>query len=318
MLTMTTLRRLWTSNAPLTAAGLLMMAALVALPRGALARSPRDHRRPGVAQARQVRRLDHDLHVHAGLDVQLPPGLAAPAPDRRLAYRCDPGPRGQPDHASGVARDDESFQRRHAARRCGVRRMAAGIVVQTATSVAVTVALWRQPFADRALGWALRLGMVISLLGASTGGLMTQPTAAQLADARAGHRAGRGGRPYRRRRRRRARTPRHRVEPAARRSARPALSRPARDADAAADRAGGRQAVRARRRGECGWSGLPASATARCLRCCWRRRFAGKRWPPRRRRRSQRSIVWASGTAAAAWIARGGAAPLRTSAAVLG
>ncbi len=28
MLTMTTLRRLWTSNAPLTAAGLLMVAAL--------------------------------------------------------------------------------------------------------------------------------------------------------------------------------------------------------------------------------------------------------------------------------------------------
>ena len=60
--------------------------------------------------------------------------------------------------------------------------------MQTASSVAVTVALWRQPFADRAFGWALRLGMVIAILGASTGGLMTRPTAAQLADARAGHR----------------------------------------------------------------------------------------------------------------------------------
>ena len=34
---------------------------------------------------------------------------------------------------------------------------------------------------DRALGWALRLGMVITIAGASTGGLMTRPTEAQLA-----------------------------------------------------------------------------------------------------------------------------------------
>ena len=66
--------------------------------------------------------------------------------------------------------------------------MGLGILVQTASSVAVAAALWRQTFADRAFGWALRLGMAISILGASTGGLMTQPTAAQLAGARAGQR----------------------------------------------------------------------------------------------------------------------------------
>jgi hypothetical protein len=66
--------------------------------------------------------------------------------------------------------------------------MGTAIVVQTLTSIAVAVALWRQVFADRALGWALRLGMVITITGASTGGLMTQPTSAQLADARAGQR----------------------------------------------------------------------------------------------------------------------------------
>ena len=59
------------------------------------------------------------------------------------------------------------------------------IVVQTVTSVAVAVALWRQTFSDRALGWALRLGMTLTIIGASTGGLMTQPTAEQLAAARA-------------------------------------------------------------------------------------------------------------------------------------
>lgn len=60
------------------------------------------------------------------------------------------------------------------------------IVAQTVTSVAVAVALWRQPFADRALGWALRLGMVITIVGAFSGGLMTRPTRAQIDAARGG------------------------------------------------------------------------------------------------------------------------------------
>jgi hypothetical protein len=62
--------------------------------------------------------------------------------------------------------------------------MGTGIVVQTLAALAVTVALWRETFADRARGWALRLGMTIAILGASVGGLMTRPTAAQLAAAR--------------------------------------------------------------------------------------------------------------------------------------
>jgi hypothetical protein len=63
--------------------------------------------------------------------------------------------------------------------------MGTGIVVQTLSSIAVAVALWREELADKALGWALRLGLVITILGASTGGLMTRPTQAQLADAAA-------------------------------------------------------------------------------------------------------------------------------------
>jgi hypothetical protein len=65
--------------------------------------------------------------------------------------------------------------------------MGLAILVQTLSTVAVAVALWRQPFADRAMGWALRLGMVITIAGASSGGLMVRPTDAQLATARAGH-----------------------------------------------------------------------------------------------------------------------------------
>jgi len=65
--------------------------------------------------------------------------------------------------------------------------MGSAIVAQTLTSVAVAVALFRERFADRALGWALRLGMVLTIAGAFLGGAMTQPSQAQLADMRAGH-----------------------------------------------------------------------------------------------------------------------------------
>ncbi len=66
--------------------------------------------------------------------------------------------------------------------------MGLGILGQTLLTVAVVVALWRQPFVDRALGWALRLGLLISVVGASTGGLMVTPTQQQLAEARITHR----------------------------------------------------------------------------------------------------------------------------------
>jgi hypothetical protein len=64
--------------------------------------------------------------------------------------------------------------------------MGIAIVVQTFVSVAVAVALWRQQFADRTLGWALRIGMTMTIVGAMTGSLMTRPTSDQLAKARAG------------------------------------------------------------------------------------------------------------------------------------
>lgn len=66
--------------------------------------------------------------------------------------------------------------------------MGLGIVTQTIASIFVAVALWRQRFADPVMGWALRLGMTITIAGATIGGLMTQPTAAQLAEVRSTHR----------------------------------------------------------------------------------------------------------------------------------
>ncbi len=66
--------------------------------------------------------------------------------------------------------------------------MGIAIFAQTLAAIAVAVALWRQRFADRAIGWALRFGMTITIVGAMTGGLMTTPTRAQLDAARAGQR----------------------------------------------------------------------------------------------------------------------------------
>jgi hypothetical protein len=48
-------------------------------------------------------------------------------------------------------------------------------------SVWITVALFRQRFTDPVWCWALRLGMLISVLGSASGGLMTTPTSAQRA-----------------------------------------------------------------------------------------------------------------------------------------
>jgi hypothetical protein len=64
--------------------------------------------------------------------------------------------------------------------------MGVAIVAQTFISIAVAVAFWRQRFEDPAMGWALRLGMIMTIVGALSAGFMTHPTAAQLAGAHAG------------------------------------------------------------------------------------------------------------------------------------
>lgn len=66
--------------------------------------------------------------------------------------------------------------------------MGVAILLVWGASAAVTVALFRQRFGDPAMGWALRLGMLLTVLGSATGGLMVTPTAAQITEARATHR----------------------------------------------------------------------------------------------------------------------------------
>jgi hypothetical protein len=64
--------------------------------------------------------------------------------------------------------------------------MGAAILLQTLSTISVALALWRHQFGDVALGWALRLGMTITIIGALTGGMMTRPTRQQLDAANAG------------------------------------------------------------------------------------------------------------------------------------
>jgi hypothetical protein len=66
--------------------------------------------------------------------------------------------------------------------------MGVAIVIAWAAAIALSVALFRQGFADGAMGWAIRIGMLITVVGSATGGLMTSPTRAQLAAARETHR----------------------------------------------------------------------------------------------------------------------------------
>jgi len=66
--------------------------------------------------------------------------------------------------------------------------MGFAIMVVWLTSAAVAAALFRRQFSDRAMGWALRLGMLLTVLGSATGGLMVRPTDAQLAQAHTTHR----------------------------------------------------------------------------------------------------------------------------------
>ena len=65
--------------------------------------------------------------------------------------------------------------------------MGIAIAIASGAAIAVAVALFRNKFTDPVMGCALRMGILIMILGAATGGLMTVPTGAQLAEAREAH-----------------------------------------------------------------------------------------------------------------------------------
>ena len=181
------LRDLWRTSTPLTAVGLLMLAALVPFAAGIWL----DPRIVGGAPAwLKPAKFAASTAIYSLTLAWLFRYLGAWRQTRRVvgwttavvfvlevAAIAMQAWRGTTSHFNvGTAFDAAVFS-----------VMGTAIFVQTAASLAVAVALWRERFADPALGWALRLGMALTIVGASTGGLMVRPTEAQLADARAGH-----------------------------------------------------------------------------------------------------------------------------------
>lgn len=71
--------------------------------------------------------------------------------------------------------------------------MGVAIACLFAASAVLSFTLFRSAFHEAAWGWALRWGMLISVLGSGMGGLMTQPTSAQTASWKAGNTPDRAG-----------------------------------------------------------------------------------------------------------------------------
>jgi hypothetical protein len=65
--------------------------------------------------------------------------------------------------------------------------MGVSIAVLWLASVGMLVALFRQKFSDPAWGWWLRMGMLVTVLGSASGGLMVRPTSQQAEALRAGY-----------------------------------------------------------------------------------------------------------------------------------
>jgi hypothetical protein len=68
--------------------------------------------------------------------------------------------------------------------------MGAFILLLLLSSAAILAALFRQPFSNPDWGWALRLGMLITVLGSGTGGLMLRPAPGQLTTGSVPHTVG--------------------------------------------------------------------------------------------------------------------------------
>ena len=187
MLTMATLQRLWKASAPLTATGLIMLAA-VAASLGAMAV---DHRTIlGAPAWLKPLKFAASTAIYAFTLAWILGHLPG---RRKLAAAVGwvtsvvlvvevaaidvQAARGVTSHFNISTPLDAAI----------FASMGLAILTVWGAAIALTVALFRQRFDDKAFGWALRLGMLLTVVGQATGGLMTSPTRAQLAAARATH-----------------------------------------------------------------------------------------------------------------------------------
>ena len=178
------LARMWTASPPLTAVGLLMLAILVPSLLGVLF-DPRLI--TGMPAWLKPAKFAASIAIYtltlAWVFTQLPEWpslrrlvgwLSAGVVVREVASIDTQAWRGTTSHFNvGTPLDRILF---------GIMGLA--IAVQTLSTIAVATALWRHRFSDPALGWALRLGMVMTIVGAAAGGMMSRPTSAQLDEAR--------------------------------------------------------------------------------------------------------------------------------------
>ena len=184
MLTMATLQRLWRASRPLTATGVLMLAALaaslaaMAVDPTQLLGAPRwlKPAKFAISSAFYVftlawiftwlperRRLTAIVGWISAVVIVIEVGII----DLQAA-------RGVTSHYNvATALDAALFS-----------TMGLGILIAWFAAIALTAALFRHRFADEALGWALRLGLLLTVIGQATGGFMTMPTQAQLAAAK--------------------------------------------------------------------------------------------------------------------------------------
>jgi hypothetical protein len=184
MLTMTTLRRLWDANAPLTATGLVMLAALIA---SAIAMAVDTSQILGAPRWLKPAKFAISSAIYAFTLAWIFTWL----PERRRLTAIVGGitavvlvvevgiidlqaARGLTSHFNAASALDAAL----------FAVMGLAIVVLWVAAIALTVALFRHRFEDVPLGWALRLGMLLTVIGQGTGGLMTIPSGAQLEAAR--------------------------------------------------------------------------------------------------------------------------------------
>lgn len=184
MLTMTTLQRLWKASPPLTATGVLMLAAFAALLAAmtvdstTLLGAPRWLKPAKFAISTAIyaftlawiftwlpgrRRLTDRVGWITAVIVVFEVGVIAVQAGRGVTSHFN----------LGTPMDAVLFS-----------TMGLAILVAWGAAIALTAALFRHRFTDEALGWALRLGMLLTVIGQATGGLMTNPTKAQLDAAR--------------------------------------------------------------------------------------------------------------------------------------
>jgi hypothetical protein len=179
-----TLRRLWQASPPLTATGIVMVIVFA----GSIAGLAIDHRViAGAPTWLKPMKFAMSTAIYAFTLASIFTFL----PDRQkltgcvgwltaivLVFEvgaiCLQAARGVTSHFNVATRFDAAL----------FYTMGLAILVAWSAAIALTVAVFRHRFDDDAFGWALRAGLLLTVIGQATGGLMTAPTTSQVEAAR--------------------------------------------------------------------------------------------------------------------------------------